>query len=950
MNRILNKLFSLSIRSQLFLIVFIPAFFAAGIIVYSGTSLRNEKIRGALKDSAMLADIVANEHLKMVADARQLMLTLAQLSEIKGRNAAGMRLLLKEVLSANPKYSNIFIADRSGKVLASAVPSNVVNISDRRYFTNALAGGRFSSGEYMISRFTGKSVLAFGYPFKDSRGKILGVIVMGIDLTHYRTLLDTLQLPSNSGYLLLDHQGIIMTRGLNPADFMGAKYNSAAFRRMADGPDKDTFVAIAHDGKERFISYRKIRLEGESTPYMYIRAGIPVNAALSGANADLLRNLALLSASLCFVVVFVWLIGKHSILDRIVLLERASRSLADGDLHVKVSGLVSGGEFGRLGMTFDHMARQIALRNEALEQKTLEQNAILENALVGIALLKDRQFAWINGKMKEMFGYSMSEISGLPTELFYPSRESYEQVGREAYPMLEAGRTYYSERLMKRKDGSLFWCSISGKAVDQSVMSKGAIWVLEDINERKLMEASLRQSEERFRALFESAIDALFIIDTDGNFVDVNKIAYERLGYTKAEILGMSISQLDHPDFAAKIPQRMEQLREQGRCVCESAHLRKDGTAMPVEINARLMEFEGRKVIFSVIRDISERKLMEESLRESEKKYHTLFEQSPDGILLIDAAGRIIEFNETAHSELGYTREEFAKLSLSDIDPVESPEEIRARIGKLLDGKKVEFDVKHISKQREVRDVHIITQPIELSGLTVFYAIWQDITEQKRTDERARQSLREKETLLRELYHRTKNNMQIITSFMNLQAMEIDDEKTKRILEDTKNRIRSMALVHEKLYKAKNLSQVSLSDYIEDLAQALLKSHNAVEKHISLHTDVEDIPVSIDTITPLGLVINELMTNALKHAFPGNRKGDITIKAALLEDESLELTFSDNGIGIPKNINLNTTESLGLTIVRMLVVSQLKGNLEIENRNGATFIVTIKDNTIPAKF
>ena len=323
---------------------------------------------------------------------------------------------------------------------------------------------------------------------------------MGIDMRYYRTLLDTLHLPSGSSYLFLDHKGTIMTRGINPTDFVGEQYNTAAFKSMADGPDKDTFVAVAHDGIKRFISYRKIRLEGERTPYMYIRSGIPVATALSVANRTLMRNLVLFTASLCFVVVFILLVAKYSIIDRIALLEMASKRLADGDLHVKVSDLVSGGELGRLGLTFDHMARQIKLREEAL--------------------------------------------------------------------------------------------------------------------------------------------------------------------------------------------------------------------------------------------------------RESEQRYYTLFEQSPDGVLLIDTAGKMIEFNDMASSQLGYSREEFAKLSLSDIDPFESPEEIQANIGKILEAGKAEFEVKHTTKQGEARDVNIITKVIVLSGRPVMYAIWHDVTARKQAEEALKSSEERLNTIL----------------------------------------------------------------------------------------------------------------------------------------------------------------------------------------------------------
>ncbi len=201
-----------------------------------------------------------------------------------------------------------------------------------------------------------------------------------------------------------------------------------------------------------------------------------------------------------------------------------------------------------------------------------------------------------------------------------------------------------------------------------------------DVTERKRAEEKVRQSGAKFRNLFDSSTDGIFIIDLEGNFIDLNTTAYTRLGYTKEEMLALHISKLDHPEFSPHAAERMKQIQEHGFAVFESAHLRKDGSAMPVEVNARLMEYDGRTVFFSMIRDITERKKAEKALRESEKRYHVLFDQSPDGILLIDTEGKILEFNDAAHRQLGYSREEFAQLRLFDLDPVESPEEIRGSL------------------------------------------------------------------------------------------------------------------------------------------------------------------------------------------------------------------------------------------------------------------------------
>ncbi len=621
----MNKLFSRSIKSQLFVMVFIMAFFTAGIIVYSGISFRNEKISEALKDSSMLADNLSKEHQKMVADARQLTLTLAQLSEIGYHNAAGMQPILKEVLRANPKYSNIFIANRAGRVVASAVPVKDTNVSDRRYFINALASGRFSSGEYTISRFTGKSVLPFAYPFKDKRGEILGVIVMGIDLTHYRTLLDTLQLPSGSSYLLLDHKGTIMTRGINPADFAGEQYNAAAFRRMAEGPDKDTFVAVAHDGIKRFISYRKIQLEGEQRPYMYIRSGIPVAAALSVAHRTLVRNLVLFTVSLCFVVVFILLIAKHSILDRIALLEMASKRLADGDLHVKVSNLVSGGELGRLGLTFDHMANQINLREEAKDRLLKAISAATE----GIAITDDEdRFVYVNDAHARIYGRLQDELIG-KTWRDTVTPELGALIERDLPKTLHnrAVGVWSGECPALRKDGTILPTEIAATSRwDETGKYLGHICIVRDISERKRSEETLINKEKFIRNILDTVDEGFIVIDSDYHILTANKAYCNQVSMPCDEVGGRYCYELSHktlrPCYEEGEECAVRQVFETGE-PHSALHKHPDakGSVLYVETKAFPIKDSSGEVtsVIGVINNITGKHLLEEEQLKTQK-------------------------------------------------------------------------------------------------------------------------------------------------------------------------------------------------------------------------------------------------------------------------------------------------------------------------------------------
>ena len=218
-----------------------------------------------------------------------------------------------------------------------------------------------------------------------------------------------------------------------------------------------------------------------------------------------------------------------------------------------------------------------------------------------------------------------------------------------------------------------------------------------------------------------------------------------------------------------------------------------------------------------------------------------------------------------------------------------------------------------------------------------------EITERRRAEEHITESLREKETLLRELYHRTRNNMQVIYNLINLQALSINDKKIVELFKETQNRIKSMALVHEKLYQSKDLSNINLKDYINELANTLLTSYQLSRDNIVLKLDIDNISVSIDAAIPSGLIVNELMSNSLKYAFPGDRQGEISIILHKTEKGGIQLYFSDNGIGFPKGFDINNPKSLGLKLVKNLTEKQLEGKVELRTNQRTEFLIKFKE-------
>ena len=212
-----------------------------------------------------------------------------------------------------------------------------------------------------------------------------------------------------------------------------------------------------------------------------------------------------------------------------------------------------------------------------------------------------------------------------------------------------------------------------------------------------------------------------------------------------------------------------------------------------------------------------------------------------------------------------------------------------------------------------------------------------EIAERKRVEEELKISLAEKETLLKEIHHRVKNNLQIIASLLNLQSQYIKDEKTLAVIRESQNRIKAMALIHEKIYQSKSLDRIDYGDYLEKITRSLFESYGISPKKIVMKINAKNIFLHIDKAIPCSLIINELLSNSFKHAFPNDHTGEVRIDVKL-DGDTVRLLYSDNGIGLPESITLDRTESLGMRLISGLI-QQLKGTVEIQRKEGTTFLI-----------
>ncbi len=333
-------------------------------------------------------------------------------------------------------------------------------------------------------------------------------------------------------------------------------------------------------------------------------------------------------------------------------------------------------------------------------------------------------------------------------------------------------------------------------------------------------------------------------------------------------------------------------------------------------------------------------KAAEDAVKRSEAKYRALFDAATDAIFLETQDGRILDCNPTAARLFGRDKSDLIGLaffSLIDGHRASDQDRLRDELG----NKGFVFLEKTGRKaggEKFPCEISVRSARIGRSNLIVAFV--HDTTERARSEDQLRRSLREKEVLLREVHHRVKNNMQIISSLFNLQSESIRDPSAITLLKECQVRIRSMALVHEKLYQSKDMAHIPFADYMTSLAMYLFHFWQVDEDRIRLDLKIANILLDVNTAIPLGLIINELVSNALEHAFPDGRVGEIRVRLIALDPSRFELVVEDDGVGLPPGFDVDGSESLGLQLVGLLV-KQLDGTIRAESDGVTRFEIVV---------
>lgn len=602
-------------------------------------------------------------------------------------------------------------------------------------------------------------------------------------------------------------------------------------------------------------------------------------------------------------------------------------------------------------------AANLKLKEEIAERAKAESNIIdaeekfrslVENALVGIYILQDDKYIYVNPRYEELFGYQKGEM-----------------IGKNAWDIVAPGyKELVKNNISKRINKEISTIQYSFKAITKNgseidVEVKGStmiynkklsiIGTLQDITDRLKAEQELRNSRQKLLLHVERT--PLGVIEWDMNFsvVQWNKAAEKIFGWAQSEVL-YKRADIIIPDNAKKYVNNIWEnlINQKGGERSTNENITKDKRIILCEwYNTPLISDDGSVIgVASLVEDITERVKAEEQLKQQKEFLRTVIDTDPNFVFAKDWDGKFTLVNKAAAVNYNSTPDELIGKSDADFNPsVTEVEHFLKDDREVILSGKPKFIAEEIVtdiKTGEAKWYQTIKVPLKGNdGKTHVLGVAADITARKLAEEMTKKSLLEKELLLKEIHHRVKNNLQIIISLLKLQSGYVFDSRDLDIFNKSRSRIETMSMIHEKLYKSDDISRIDISTYLKDLVYHLLKAYHLNTSKIDFEMKSENIRMSIDTAIPCGLIVNELINNILKHAFPDGYTGKITLNL-LRSGENINLEVIDNGIGIPDNFSLEGSDSLGFKLVDTLV-KQLDGEIKVFNNNGTHFMIEFKE-------
>lgn len=552
---------------------------------------------------------------------------------------------------------------------------------------------------------------------------------------------------------------------------------------------------------------------------------------------------------------------------------------------------------------------------------------------------KTRQIIYVSPACEKIWGISRADLSASPQSFLDAIIHPEDRDRIIAALPLQALDRYEQEYRILRPNGEMRWIrSRSFPIRDRAGQVYRIAGIDEDISDRKKTEAALRESEKRLQAIISTLcdsearlqtivanlLDGLLIVNRRGRVLFANPAAGKIFGYEPEDLIGV---ELGWPAIQND--------------TIELTILRPNREIGIGEMHVAPAKWEGKSVCIISLRDITERKRAENALSESETRFRQMAENIANVFWLASPEGNKLLYVSPAYEKIWgrpiATKNGEPLFWLETVYP-EDRAVVEEAIAKQLKGESTSNEYRIIRPDGSMRWIWARGFPIkdEFGKLYRIAGIAEDVSDRKIAEGQIQASLHQKEVLIKEIHHRVKNNMQVISSLLELQAQYLDDPQTIALFRESQIRIRSMALIHEQLYQSLYLDKIDFAKYIKDLATNLFQFFGNHSNAIELKLNVAESSLNIETAIPCGLIVNELVSNSLKYAFTQGMSGLISIELFRNEEMKYDLIVSDNGVGLPNNFKIENATTLGLRLVRMLT-RQLKGILEIDTEQGTRF-------------
>jgi PAS domain S-box-containing protein len=545
------------------------------------------------------------------------------------------------------------------------------------------------------------------------------------------------------------------------------------------------------------------------------------------------------------------------------------------------------------------------------------------------------------------FGYSKKEFYQLDLYHLFANQEQFQhsqdQLTKDGY--------FIGEIENIKKDGSVFTSFVSCAAIkNQNFETIGFMGISRDITDMKKAENELIKSEKRYRDLYMNLGDGIIVVDTNNDMLDANTAARELFELPENK-LACNLYDYVFEEDKIKLQYAGRILRNEGsiRNVEFRIISGKTNTLKEVSLSSTAI-YEETAFVGSrdIIRDITKRKEIERLIRQQNSKLESIFENKSEILIwtldkdfcissLNSKFATYLKLNFGITPKIGDSIEEL-------LHPILSSKALPSLRNFLMfgsKGKPQQFEglLKNYKKGRSFW-LETFLSPIKIEGKNVFEmaCVALDITDKKNNEIQLTKSLQEKEVLLKEVHHRVKNNLQVISSILNLQSSYVKDENTLNILRESQNRVKSMSFIHESLYRSNDFSEVNFSEYINNLASNILHTFSHGNNPVMLELDLGQYKLNLDQAIPTGLIVNELITNAMKYAFKSINDPVLFI-ALQIKGDLVSIRIEDNGIGLPDNFSIEESDSLGLQLVTTLI-EQLDGEMSVKVQNGTKYLIT----------